>query len=180
MMRMSQSSTLRDIRRNLRQSRQETLQLLRHVDEASVDYRPYPDAWSIKEHVIHLIALEESIIHFARRILSENSPVSPLCREAAFNQKAWNEREVAERAAYTWPEAVQRLEQIHQDLLELLGEISEESLKRVGAHPVWGEPVTLASILRIPYRHERGHREEIAVLANIERSKSISTTTSSS
>jgi uncharacterized damage-inducible protein DinB len=180
MLPMSQSSTILDIRRNLRQSRQETLQLLRHIDEEIADYRPQPDAWSIKEHVIHLIALEEAIIHFARRILRENFPVSPLCREAGFDQKTWNEREVAARAAYAWPEAIQALQQTHQDLLEFIGEISEESLKRVGAHPVWGDPVTLASILRIPYRHERGHREEIAVLARIERSTIVSETPTSS
>jgi uncharacterized damage-inducible protein DinB len=157
-------SPIAEIRQKLRQSRQETLQLVRQIDEETACYRLRPGAWNIKEHVIHLAAVEEAIIHFARRILLEEGPVSPLCYETAFNQEAWNDRQVAERAGCTWTEAISALEQTHQNLLQLLDQIPAKALKRIGSHPLWGEPVTLASILRIPYRHERGHRDEIAAL----------------
>ena len=156
-----------EIRQKLRQSRQGTLQLINNIDQETATFRPRSDAWSIKEHVVHLVAVEESIIHFAHRILNEDCPISPLCYEIAFNQEAWNNREVAERADYTWPQAIDALKKTHQELLDLLANIPEKALNRVGSHPIWGDPVTLASILRIPYRHERGHRDEIAVLAKV-------------
>lgn len=161
-------SPLIEIQQKLRESRRSTLNLIRDIDEASALNHPRLDAWSIKEHVTHLVAVEESIIHFAHRILNEDCPVSPLCYEIAFNQEAWNNREVAERASYTWSEAIKALERTHQDLLKLIQKIPEKALNRVGSHPIWGDPVTLASILRTPYRHERGHRDEIAVLSTIE------------
>jgi hypothetical protein len=153
-----------DIRQKLQESRQKTLQLLRQFDPETIAYRPRPDAWSVKDHVAHLVAVEESIIHFAHRILNEDCPISPLCHDIAFNQDAWNNREVAERAGYTWIEALCALEATHDELLALLDHIPKEAMNRLGAHPIWGEPVTLASVLRVPYRHERGHRDEIAAL----------------
>lgn len=157
-------SPITEIKQTLNQSRQSTLQIIKKIDEPTALYRPRSDAWSIKDHVAHLVAVEESIIHFAHRILNEDCPISPLCYEIAFNQDAWNRREVAERAGYTWAEAVCALEQTRKELLELVNNIPPEALNRVGSHPVWGEPVTLGSILRIPYRHERAHRDEIAAL----------------
>lgn len=158
-------SSLIEIRQKLRESRQRTLLLIREIDEETATLRPRPDAWSIKEHVVHLVAVEESIIHFAHRILDENCPISPLCYEIAFNQEAWNNRAVAERAGCSWPDAVKALKATHQELVDMLDQIPEQALNRVGSHPIWGDPVTLASILRIPYRHERGHRDELVVLA---------------
>ena len=167
---MPSSSPLAEIRQKIIHSRNETLALIKHIDDETALYRPRPDAWCIKDHVAHIVAVEESIIHFAHRILNEDCPISPLCYDIAFNQDAWNNREVVERAGYTWTEATCALEQNHAELLELLQNIPDDTLNRVGSHPVWGEPVTLASILRIPYRHERGHRDEIAALISLRQS----------
>jgi hypothetical protein len=125
----------------------------------------------VKDHVAHLVAVEESVIHFAHRILNEDCPISPLCHDIAFNQDVWNNREVAERAGYTWTEALCALEATRHELLALLDHIPEAALDRIGAHPVWGEPVTLASVLRVPYRHERSHRDEMAALSTLNRSR---------
>ena len=157
-------SILAEIRQKLIESRSQTLALINNIDKEIALLRIRPDAWSIKDHIVHLVALDESILHFAHRILNEECPISPLCYDIAFNQDAWNHRKLLERADYTWIEATCALEQIHSELLDLLAKISEEDLNRIGSHPVWGEPVTLTSILRIPYRHERGHRDEIAGL----------------
>lgn len=159
------ASSLSEIRQKLIQSRRDTLQFINSLNETVVTYRPRPDAWSVKDHVAHLIAVEESVLHFAHRILQEDCPVSPLCYDKAFNQDAWNKRAVAERADLSWAEILERLTQIRQELLALFDQISETALARVGSHPVWGTPVTLASVLRVPYRHERAHRDEIAALA---------------
>ena len=156
-----------DIRQQLQQSRRDTLQLLESMREETVENRVRPDAWSIKDHILHLVAVEESVIHFAHRILNEDCPISPLCYDLAFNQDAWNHDEVAKRAGYAWAEAMTALLETRAELMALLDRIPEEALDRVGSHPVWGTPVTLASVLRVPYRHERGHRDEIQVLSQL-------------
>lgn len=164
-------SPLVDIRQKLQASRQRTWQMIRNLDPEIAAYRPRPDAWSIKDHVAHLAAVEESVIHFVHRMLDEDCPISPLCHDLAFNQDAWNNRAVAERAGYTWPETLDALESTRNDLLTLLEHIPIAALQRLGAHPVWGEPVTLESVLRVPYRHERGHGNEIAALSELVRLK---------
>ncbi len=160
-------SPLSEIRQKLQESRRQTRQLIDAVDADLAAHRPRPDAWSIKDHVAHLVAVEESVIHFAHRILDEDCPISPLCHDVAFNQEVWNNREVAERAGYTWTEACCALDATRQELLALLNHIPPEALDRLGSHPVWGTPVTLGSVLRAPYRHERGHRDEIAALRTL-------------
>ncbi len=157
-------SPIADIRQKLYESRRSTRRLISQIDEAIAHYCPRPDAWSVKDHVAHLAAVEESVIHFGHRILNENCPISPLCYDLAFNQDAWNSRQVARRAGYSWAETTRALQETRQELLALLDQIAEESLNRVGSHPVWGTPVTLVSVLRVPYRHERAHRDEIAAL----------------
>lgn len=161
-------SIIAEIRQKLLESRRNTLQLIDQMDEQVASYRLRPDAWSVKDHVAHLVAVEESVLHFAHRILNEDCPISPLCYDKAFDQDAWNNRVVAEHAGDSWAKVRHDLDEVHRQLLALLDQIPEESLNRVGAHPVWGEPVTLASVLRIPYRHERAHRDEIAVLCTIQ------------
>jgi uncharacterized damage-inducible protein DinB len=163
-------STIAEIRLKLQDSRRSTRQLIDTIDEDRALYRPRPDAWSIRDHVAHLAAVEESVIHFSHRILNEDCPISPLCYEKAFNQDAWNDRELAKRANYTWQETIQALHETRQALLALLDHISEDALSRIGSHPVWGTPVTLASVLRVPFRHERAHRDEMLALAELSRS----------
>jgi hypothetical protein len=163
-------SRINDIRQKLQQSRHDTLQLINSIDEDSINYRIRPDAWSIKDHIIHLYAVEESILHFAHRILEEDCPISPLCYDYAFDQDAWNNREIAKRANCSWAEATTSLNKTRQEILALLDRISEDSLNRTGSHPIWGTPVTLASVLRVPYRHERGHRDEIAAMGQLAQS----------
>jgi hypothetical protein len=160
-------SPISEIRQKLQESRRHTLQLIDAIDAEVAIHRPRPDAWSIKDHITHLVAVEESVIHFAHRILDEDCPISPLCHDVAFNQDVWNNREVAERAGYTWTEARCALDATREELLALLDHIPPETLERLGAHPVWGTPVTLGSVLRVPYRHERGHRDEIAALCTL-------------
>ncbi len=157
-------SPIVEIRRKLQESRQNIRRLIGSIEADLACRRSRPDAWSIKDHVAHLVAVEESVIHFAHRILEEDCPISPLCHEVAFNQNAWNNREVAERAGYTWAEAVCALDAARTELLALLDHIAPQDLERTGAHPVWGDPVTLASVLRVPYRHERNHHLEIEAL----------------
>jgi len=151
--------TLSEIRQRLAEDRLATLSLIRELREEEAQRRPRPDAWSIQDHVAHLADVEEAAISFARRILTEDRPLAN-----AYDVDAWNARQRAERAALTWQQTLDILSATRLQLLAVLEEISGHVLNRTGSHPVWGEPITLASVLRVPYRHERGHRDEIKAL----------------
>lgn len=153
--------TISEIRRRLIEDRLATLSLIEDLNQEEAGRRLRPDAWSIKDHVAHLAAVEESVIAFAARVLTEERPVAD-----GYDVDAWNARQRAQRANLTWGEALAELFATRQRLLALIDEIPEGALTRTGSHPVWGDPITLSSVLRVPYRHERGHRDEIRVLSN--------------
>jgi hypothetical protein len=148
-----------EIRDRLTESRLATLALIQSLSQQAVERRPWPDAWSIKDHVTHLIAVEEAVIAFACRLLTEERPVAD-----AYNVDAWNARQLAMRADLTWPETLAELAASRARLLALLAKVPGTALSNTGSHPVWGDPITLTSVLRVPYRHERGHRDEIEAL----------------
>lgn len=148
------------IRRQLIEDRLATLSLIEKIGEDESQQRLRPDAWSIKDHVAHLAAVEEAVIAFTQRLLTEERPVAD-----AYDVDAWNARQRVERAGLTWQETLGELSATRERLLALLAEIPDEALSRTGSHPVWGNPITLGSVLRVPYRHERGHRDEIEALA---------------
>ena len=149
-----------EIRARLLEDRRATLSLLERLGADEAQQRPRPDAWSIKDHVAHLSDIDEAVIAFARRVLEEERPIAD-----AYDVDAWNARQQAKRADLTWKETLTELSATRQRLLALLEVVPEEALGRIGLHPVWGEPITLGSVLRVPYRHERSHRDEIKALA---------------
>ncbi len=109
----------------------------------------------------HLAAVEEAVIAFTRRMLTEQRPVAD-----TYDVDVWNARQRARRAGLTWGEALAELSTIRKQLLAIIDEVPEQALTRTGSHPLWGDPITLASVLRVPYRHERGHRDEIRALSH--------------
>ncbi len=153
--------TISEIRQRLIEERQATLSLLRSLSEQEAQGRLWPDAWSIKDHVAHLAAVEEAVIAFARQMLTEEWPVAN-----AYDVNTWNARQRAQRAKLTWEATLEELATTREQLLTLLDEIPEQALNRIGSHPVWGDPITLTSVLRVPYRHEQGHQDEIKVRSN--------------
>jgi hypothetical protein len=154
-------NTIPEIRRRLFEDRRATLFLIEGLGAAEAGQRPRPDAWSIKDHVAHLSAVEDSVIAFARRILAEERPVAD-----SYDVDAWNARQRAERSDLTWEQTLADLSATRERLLALLEEVPPEALSRIGSHPIWGEPITLGSVLQVPYRHERGHRDEIKALTD--------------
>jgi len=148
--------TISEIRTRLIEDRRATLALIEGLSEEAVQRQPWPDAWSIKDHVVHLATVEEAVIAFARRMLTEEHPVA-----ADYGVDTWNARQGARGSNLSWTQALNELSATRDRLLALLNQIPERALNRTGSHPVWGDPITLASVLRVPYRHERGHRDEI-------------------
>jgi uncharacterized damage-inducible protein DinB len=152
-------AVISEVRRRLVEDRLATLSLIESLGEDEAERRPRPDAWSIKDHVAHLAAVEETVIVFARRMLKEERPFAE-----SYDVDAWNARQRAQRSELTWEQTLADLSIAREYLLATLDEIPEEALSRIGSHPIWGDPITLGSVLRVPYRHERGHRDEIRAL----------------
>jgi hypothetical protein len=150
-----------EIRRRLVEDRRATLSLIEGLDADEAGRRSRTDAWSIKDHVAHLSVIDEAVIGFARRILAEERPVAD-----SYDVDAWNAHQRAERAELTWEKTLAELAATRERLLAVLENVPPEALSRIGSHPVWGDPITLASVLRVPYRHERGHRDEIKALTD--------------
>ena len=133
-----------EIRRRLLEDRRTTLLLLGRLAADEAQRRPRPDAWSIKDHVAHLSAVDDAVIAFARRVLEEERPVA-----GSYDVDAWNARQQAMRADLTWEETLAELSTARERLLIMLEDVPEEALSRIGSHPVWGEPITLGSVLRV-------------------------------
>jgi hypothetical protein len=150
-----------EIRRRLVEDRLATLSLIEGLGADEAGRRSRPDAWSIKDHVAHLSAIEEAVTGFVRRILAEERPIAD-----GYDVDAWNAHLRAERADLTWEKTLAELSATRERLLAVLEEMPPEALSRIGSHPVWGDPITLGSVLRVPYRHERGHRDEIKALTH--------------
>lgn len=148
-----------EIRQRLVEDRVATLLLVSGLNEDQAQRRPRSNAWSIKDHLAHLVAVEEAVIAFARRLLKEERPIAD-----AYDVDTWNARQQAQRAGLTWAQTLTELSTTRERLLVLLDEVPGQALNRIGSHPVWGDPITLLSVLRVPYRHERGHRDEIRAL----------------
>jgi uncharacterized damage-inducible protein DinB len=150
-----------EIRRRLVEDRRATLSLIEVLDADEAGRRSRADAWSIKDHVAHLSVIDEAVISFVRRILAEERPVAD-----SYDVDVWNAQQRAERAEQTWEKTLAELSASRERLLVVLEDVPPEALSRIGSHPVWGDPITLGSVLRVPYRHERGHRDEIKALTD--------------
>ena len=153
--------TVSDILERLVASRQATRLLINDLSEEEAQHRQWSGAWSIKDHVAHLAAVEEMVIVFAQRMLVEDGPTAD-----PYDVDAWNARELASRANLSWPGILAELDAAREHLLSLIKKIPEPALNCTASHPVWGSPITLSSVLRVPYRHERGHRDEIEALCS--------------
>jgi uncharacterized damage-inducible protein DinB len=154
--------TISEIRQQLVEARVATWSLIKDLGEDEAQRRLRPDAWSIKDHVAHLAAVDEAVLAFAQRVLEEERPGAD-----SYDVDAWNARQQARRANRTWQETLAELSTNRERLMSLLDRIPPKALNRTGSHPIWGDPITLSSVLRVPYRHERGHRDEIRVLRNL-------------
>jgi uncharacterized damage-inducible protein DinB len=118
--------------------------------------QPAPGEFSLVEHACHLRDLErEGYLARIRRMMSEARPdLAGFDGAAVAAQRDYRAQDA--RAAARDFEAARR------ELAELLGELTEDDLRREGTF--CGEPVTLGGVVAMMVEHDRGHRDEIARL----------------
>jgi uncharacterized damage-inducible protein DinB len=125
--------------------------------------RPLPTSeggWSVKDVLAHVAVSEAANLAFARRMVAEDNPVQIPPDKGPFDLNRWNNSQVRRRQHLTWAQVQANLATAHQDTLAFVAGLEEAQLDRRGIQAVFGE-MTLGQLLKILYRHDRMHREEI-------------------
>jgi len=125
--------------------------------------RPLPTSeggWSVKDVLAHVAISEAANLTFARRIVAEDNPVQIPPDRGPFDLDRWNNSQVRRRQNLTWAQVQDDLAAARQDTLAFVAGLEEAQLDRRGIQAVFGE-MTLGQLLKILYRHDRMHREEI-------------------
>lgn len=123
--------------------------LLAAASEASVSARPASGQWSARENLAHLARYHAVFLERLRRILEEDSP--NLGRYRAEEDPAWEEWR-----GLPLKEILARLRASRGELTGLVGNLSEEKIRRTGVHPVLGE-MTLSRWMEFFLLHEAHH-----------------------
>ncbi len=101
---------------------------------ATAERRPAAGGWTVREHVLHLIARDEARLRELERTLA-GEPASWMGLEGAA-MDALNARELAPLAALGWDAALRRLDDTRARLLEALAAVPDDPPERwSGDHP---------------------------------------------
>ena len=146
----------------LNEERAKLLAAVAGLSEAEAT-RPLPTSeggWSVKDVLAHVAISEAANLAFARRMVSEDNPVQIPPDRGPFDLDRWNNSQVRRRQQLTWAQVQDDLAAAHQDTLAFVAGLEEAQFDRRGLQAVFGE-MTLGQLLKILYRHDRMHREEI-------------------
>jgi hypothetical protein len=121
--------------------------------------------WSVKDILAHMTIYE----HMTAEVLSqfvegeEDGPTPYLTRMAS-NHTTFNDDTVAEYSERPGSEVLAEYQDIHQRVMNLIGQIPPETLRQVGTIPFYGEEYSLDDYLVYSqYGHKREHSAQINV-----------------
>jgi hypothetical protein len=133
------------------------------LSEEELNFKPAPEAWSIKEIVVHVADTEIVAIHRMKRVISEENPLL-----TAFDQNAW-----AKRQQYMNLDAnlyVELLGLLRQSFLPVLNSLTAEDWQHTGIHIEAGK-VALHDLLKKFVGHLDTHLRQIDRLKQAYRNK---------
>jgi len=136
--------------------RAELLMTITGLDDATMTTLPVVGEWTIQAVFAHLAGWATWHVGSIRSAQAGEQPLfSPLQ-----NRDAFNEHLVEERSSWTMTAILDELESTRTALHELLDEMSEEDIFRVGylQGPQWEN---LAGWLRVIREHEEEHAKQI-------------------
>ena len=145
----------------LNEERAKLLATVAGLSETEVT-RPLPTSeggWSVKDILAHVAISEAANLAFAKRMVTEGNPVQIPPDKGPFDLDRWNNSQVR-RQQLTWAQVQADLAAAHQETLAFVAGLEEAQFDRRGVQAVFGE-MTLGQLLKILYRHDRMHREEI-------------------
>ncbi|XEC94085.1 DinB family protein [Paenibacillus tarimensis] len=121
---------------------------LEELDEAKANWRPEPEANTIREIVTHLIFYKEQLLQRLQGL----EPSEPSSNDVTFNSSG----------EQTWEQTVARLIKVHQDIQCYLKDLQDEDLDRPMPHiPIGGQVLTLAM-------HDTYHTGQIILLRKLQ------------
>jgi hypothetical protein len=123
---------------------------------AELDWRPRPEAWSVRDVVHHLEDAELTGAVRLRRLLTEAAPVLP-----AFDEEVYRSR--LAYAARPIEPALDAVRAAHATTAELLDRLTPEDCARAGTHSEDG-PYSVERWLRFHAAHTHDHAAQIRQL----------------
>jgi uncharacterized damage-inducible protein DinB len=137
-----------DLLRTLRDQLDETLALVRGVDESQGGHRYAPGKWSIRDVLSHVIDAERIFAYRALRIArGDQTPLE------SFDENAY--AEAADADARTLADLAEELEHVRRANLSLFASLGDEALARRGTAS--GGVVSVRALAWIIAGHERHH-----------------------
>jgi hypothetical protein len=130
--------------------------VLEGLSPDELDWRPSPEAWSVRDVVHHLEDAELTGAVRLRRLLTEVAPVLP-----AFDEEVYRVR-LAYGARPIEP-ALDAVRAAHQTTAELLDRLTAEDWARAGTHSEDG-PYSVERWLRFHAAHTHDHAAQIRQL----------------
>lgn len=137
-----------DLLQTLRIQLDDTLSLVRGLDEARGGHRYAPGKWTIREVMAHLIDAERIFAYRALRIARGDATPLP-----GFDENAY--AEAAEAESRTLADLADELEHVRLGNLAMFRAMSDEALARLGTAS--GGPVSARALAWIMAGHEMHH-----------------------
>lgn len=152
------------IREKLAQTRQELLSFLRPLTkeqwEAIVHEEPEP--WTVADMLRHIAGAERGMTDLIRNIQGGGKGASP-----EFDVSRYNRSVVSKGRAKMPSELLDVMDNNRTNLLQLLGTLSEEDLKKKGRHGTQGI-LSIEEIFILIADHERSHVDQIRQALELE------------
>jgi len=126
---------------------------IRGVSDEELDFTPSPDAWSVKEILIHLADAELVVVDRMKRIIAEDAP--PM---RTMYQELWARRLHYGKLDHEPYLRLFRL--LRETMSEVLSELDEDAFDRVGYHDERGE-MTLRAVVERYTDHVESHVGQI-------------------
>ena len=144
-----------DLLRPLEGQREETLRIVRGLDESALDRLDDDSGWTVRQLLAHLVSAELAMTFTIRRALDgEVMHLSPADRDA------FNEAQVEHSDGWDVARALSELEEARAGLREVFEAMTEEDLDRPVRWPEWPARTIRTSI---PYmlEHEDAHLDQV-------------------
>jgi hypothetical protein len=117
--------------------------------------------WSAQDIIAHLASYEHALEEVLRSFV-EDAPTPVLDRFRGPDGDRFNEEEVAQRAAMAARDVVAEYTRAHERTLELLARVAEETRRRPGTLPWYGDAYALDDLIVYAfYGHKREHSAQI-------------------
>jgi hypothetical protein len=118
----------------------------------------YPE-WTIKELLAHLAGWDDATILALQAHSRGETPPMLAMRGITF----YNAQTVGERANLNLSQIIREWEMVREQLLAILTDLPDEKLNDTIVSP-WGQPLTVAELVKIMADHEEEHAEAIQEL----------------